>query len=77
MWSCYVGVQALQHNAFSKPDLAHNSLVLYGIRAPLTGPFCAWKPTILMTKSPLLVTLEHKKNPIRGFLFAPGWFFMA
>ena len=25
------------------------SLVLYGIRAPIIGPFRAWKPTILMT----------------------------
>ena len=27
MWSCYVVVQALQHNAFSKPDLAHNNVI--------------------------------------------------
>ena len=27
---------------------ACSSLVLYGIRAPIIGPFCAWKPPILM-----------------------------
>ena len=28
---------------------ASSSLVLYGIRAPILGPFRAWKPTILLT----------------------------
>ena len=31
----------------SKPPIRCSSLVLYGIRAPIIGPFRAWKPTIL------------------------------
>ena len=27
MWSCYVVVQALQHNAFLEPNLAHNNVI--------------------------------------------------
>ena len=27
MWSCYVGLQAVQHNAFLEPNLAHNNVI--------------------------------------------------
>ena len=27
MWSCYVVMQALQHNAFLEPNLAHNNVI--------------------------------------------------
>ena len=49
---------------------ACSSLVLYGIRAPIIGPFRAWKPTILRAS-------KRKIPPLGGILLAPRWFFMA
>ena len=53
-------------------------LVLYGIRAPILGPFRPWKPPIPYAtshiQSPLLGALEL---PLGGILLAPRWFFMA
>ena len=41
--------ELLRQQAYAiKNHFACSSLVLYGTRAPIIGPFRAWKPTILM-----------------------------
>ena len=42
------------------------SLVLYGIRAPIIGPFCAWKPPIIRELAPMRAKPRHSSTNESG-----------
>ena len=76
------GAGLLLHQTGPPLGPACPTLVLYGIRAPIIGPFSAWKPPIPFaiknrrgaSKDPLGL---YVPKPIVGGFGCPSWFFMA